>query len=482
VDYTATFGKANRSSHTDMKNSPCVKRLAAVIFLLAAASYSSTAAPQNPEAKSTASCDAQAVNYKGWQAQQISNSWVKLIFVPQNGGRLMQVIFNEHPFLFVNPSYAGKYLPPSGNQWFNYGGDKLWVLPEGNDDEKHWVGNSDLLDDGPFEFKVLSQGQRCEVLLTGPADPQTGLQFSRTVSIEADSSRIKFHAIIKNATGHPIEWSVQSVSQYDTGDAKDPAHHNRNIWGFSRANPSSAYLNRYHVKFGPAENSAVEVRESGLFAAHYVPLAAELWLDSRDGWLAVVDGESRYAMVERFRYDESRQYPGKASVIFWMNGPELRQHPDGSTTFGSENKEGQPFYMEAELNSPMVRLEPGETFAFDTQWFPTRADKDFQDVTDAGAVVKSFHATRGVDEDKISLSGAFGVFFAGKLRAHLYNAHGMLLETRLLMDVDPRNPVSLQTALNGVRGVGRISLHLVDTDGVDRGSLGEVPVEAPTKD
>jgi hypothetical protein len=30
--------------------------------------------------------------------------------------------------------------------------------------------------------------------------------------------------------------------------------------------------------------------------------------------------------------------------------------------------------------------------------------------------------------------------------------------------------------------VGRISLHLVDTNGVDRGSLGEVPVETPTKD
>ena len=105
---------------------------------------------------------------------------------------------------------------------------------------------------------------------------------------------------MKNATGHPIEWSVQSVSQYDTGDAKDSSRHNRNFWAFSRMNPSSSYLNRYHVKFGPAENSAVQVRENGLFAGHYVPLAAELWLDSKDGWLAVVDGDTRYAMVERF--------------------------------------------------------------------------------------------------------------------------------------------------------------------------------------
>jgi hypothetical protein len=466
-----------------MKNLQLVLRLAAPFILcLATAGRINVSAQQKPEAHAAASCRVEPLNYQGWQAQQVSNAWVKLIFVPQNGGRLMQVIFDEHSFLFVNPRYAGKYLPPSSSQWFNYGGDKLWVLPEGNDDEKHWVGNSDILDDGPFEFQILSQGPRCEISLTGPADPQTGLQFSRTVSLEADSPRIKFHAVMKNATGHPIEWSVQSVSQYDTGDAQDSSHHNRNFWGFSRANTTSGYLNRYHVKFGPAENSAVGVRENGLFAAHYVPLAAELWIDSKDGWLAVVDGDSHYAMVERFRYDESKHYPGKASVIFWMNGPELRQHPDGSTTFGREDKESQPFYMEAELNSPLVRLEPGESYNFDTQWFPTRADRDFQDTTDAGIIIKPLYVTRGADGDKISLAGSFGVFYSGKLEAWLYDAHGLLLETRPLMEVDPRNPALLRATVTGAVRVGRISLHLADINGLDRGSLGEVPVELPTKD
>jgi hypothetical protein len=215
-----------------------------MILFLASAVQSGVSAQQKAEVSAGNSCRVEATNYKGWQAQQVSNPWVKLIFVPQNGGRLMQVIFDGHPFLFVNREYEGKYLPPSEHQWFNYGGDKLWVLPEGNDDEQHWVGNSDVLDDGPFAFKVLSQGQRCEVSLTGPADPRTGLQFTRTVILGADSSRIGFHALITNATGHPIEWSVQSVSQYDTADAKDPMHHNQNIWGFSSANPASSYLNR----------------------------------------------------------------------------------------------------------------------------------------------------------------------------------------------------------------------------------------------
>jgi hypothetical protein len=311
-----------------------------------------------------ASCRVEQIGYQGWQAQQVSNAWVKLIFVPQNGGRLMQVIFDGHPFLFVNQRYAGKYFPPSSTEWFNYGGDKLWVLPEGTEDEHHWAGNSDLLDDAPYDFQVLSQSQRCEVSLTGPSDPQTGLQFVRMVSLGSDSPLITFHATMKNTSGHPIDWSMQSVSQYDTADAKDPAHHNRNFWAFTPTNSSSSYLN--HVKFGPAENSAAQVRANGLFAVHYMPLAAELWVDSREGWLAVVDGDTGYAMVERFRYDDTKPYPGKASVIFWTNGAQLHQHPDGTTTFGAAEEVPPAIYMEAELNLPMARLDPGQSYHFDT--------------------------------------------------------------------------------------------------------------------
>ena len=103
------------------------------------------------------SCHVEPADYKGWHTQQLSNRWVRLIVLPQNGGRLIQVIFAGHPYFFVNPKYEGKYLPPSESQWFNYGGDKLWLLPEGNDDEQHWAGNSDLLDDGPYSIRKRSE-------------------------------------------------------------------------------------------------------------------------------------------------------------------------------------------------------------------------------------------------------------------------------------------------------------------------------------
>jgi hypothetical protein len=429
------------------------------------------AGPSQP----SSSCRVEATNYKGWGAEQLSNRWLKLVVVPQNGGRLMQVIFNGHPYLFVNPTYEGKYLPPDPSKWFNYGGDKLWLLPEGNDDEQHWVGNSDLIDDGSYAFRKVSEGQECEIVLTGPTDPQTGIQIKRTIHLDADSPRIRFHATMQNTTGHVIEWSMQSVSQYDTADHAAPSRRNPNFWTFTPANPASSYLNRYHVRFGPAENPAVSVRDDGLFALHYAHFAAELWLDSTPGWLAVVDGDSLYAMVERFRYEKNETYPGKASVIFWMNGPETRLSSAGEPSLTSGG-DGSPYYLEAEINSPLVQLRPGESRDLDTEWFPTRAGNEFHGVEDAGIVVHPLQAAR-LKSGHIQLSGSFGVFFAGRLVAHLYNENGAGVGMMALNQVDPADLVVLETELTPPAKVSRLSLHLEEANGLDRGSLQEVKVE-----
>jgi len=424
-------------------------------------------------------CHIDTVDYQGWHAEQISNRWLQLVVVPQNGGRLIQVTFSRHPYLFVNPKLAGKYFPPSSDQWFNYGGDKLWLLPEGNNDEQHWVGNSDVLDDGPFTFRKVSEGKECEIELSGPKDPQTGIQFSRRISIDAESPRIRFQASMKNVSGHPLEWSMQSVSQYDTSNrsaAKEGSGSpmNRDFWTFTPVSPASSYLNRYHVRFGPAENRAVEVRDDGLFTVHYVHQAAELWLDSTAGWLAVVDGSSSYAMVERFQYDTTRPYPGKASVIFWTNGPEMRLKDDGEIVL-SRDPDASPYYLEAELNSPMCRLRPGESCNFDTEWFPTRAGTEFHGVSDAGILIHPLKAVRA-QNDAIKLSGAFGVFFSGHLEAWLYDEHGANLAKTRIADVSPAEAVSLEKEIPATKAA-RVSLHLIDDGGVDRGSLQELRIE-----
>jgi len=450
-------------------------RFMTAFLLVFAVSLLGGAAQGRQQAPSGSVCRIEPVDYRGWSGQQLANRWVKLVVVPQNGGRLMQVTFAGHDYLFVNPALSGKYQAPSAEQWFNYGGDKLWLLPEGDDDEQHWRGNSDLLDDGPYTFRKVAEGERCEIELASPADPQTGVQFIRTIALDTNSPHIQFHARMKNITGHTIEWSMQSVSQYDTGAAGDPGKRNPDIWGFTPANPASGYLNRYHVRFGPAENPAASVREDGLFAIHYAHLAAELWIDSAAGWLAVVDGTSRFAMVEKFEYEPRRTYPGRASVIFWTNGPELHLAESGEAEFGG--KHDSPYYMEAELNSPMCRLKPGEECSFNTDWFPTRTASDIRDVSDAGLIVRPLRFLRRHD-GKLQLSGAFGVFYAGHLVANYYDGRGVKLAAVQIADASPAELVDLHTEVSPGGKAARVSLHLIDEAGVDRGALQEVRLTA----
>ena len=422
-----------------------------------------------------AGCKIANTEYSGWQAVEMSNPWVTLTIVPQFGGRLMQVTFGGHDYLFVNQQLKGQTHSPEESaaqrRWFNYGGDKIWPMPEGNDDERHWPGaEGEPLDSGPFRWQVLQQDSTCAVRLTGPPDAAIGQQYVRDISIGSASPVISFHAVMRNVSGYPQTWSEQSVSQYNTADARNPSQPNPDIWGFTPVNPRSVYLNSYHIHTGSASTPGYSVRD-GLFAVHAGNAGGEVWIDSPGEWLAVVDGASEYTMVERFRYDRTAEYPGQATVIFYTTGQNRRAAPPPS----SDNS-GRPaiHYMEAEVNSPMVKLEPGESYAMDTQWYPTRMGSEFKSATYAGVVGRALTAWKGADG--IAVTGKFGVFFPGHLELRLYGAGGARLDVRKLQEVTPLDLVDLQQGVPAPPETVRVSLHLIDREGVDRGPLGETLV------
>jgi hypothetical protein len=103
---------------------------------------------------------------------------------------------------------------------------------------------------------------------------------------------------------------------------------------------------------------------------------------------------------------------------------------------------------------------------------------EFHGVSDAGILIRPLQATR-LENGKLKLSGTFGVFFSGRLVAHFYNEHGASLGTMPVADVSPSDEVSLQVEVAPQGKPARVSLHLEDSNGVDRGSLQEIPVGAP---
>ena len=408
-------------------------------------------------------CRVHPVDYKGWSAEEIGNQWVTLTLVPRLGGRLMQVRFGPHAYLFVNKAYEGKYLPPvrpdAAAEWYNYGGDKLWPLPEGRKDRQHWPGPiADALDDGDYAFSILSQGSECKVRLDGPADARTGLEYSREVGLQADSPRISFHAVMKNASTHPIRWSLQSVTQYNTADPTGQKASSE-IWAFTAANERSAYPLGYTVRSGNQAPAGLSLK-NGLIALHYGFVEYELWFDTQDGWLAIADALSQHAMVERFRVQKDQEYPGKATVIFYTNG--------------SEPPDEDLFYMEAEINSPMVDLQPGETYAMDTEWYPTRAGRDILGVTEGGVVREHLRISRASGRGK--LTGAFGVFFAGEIVAKFLDQSGTAISEKTLKRVSPDEPVKFAEKIGVPKGTKKVTLYLVEARTHNRRLLDEVLV------
>jgi hypothetical protein len=443
------------------------------LFLCAAVLGSFTGSTLLGQAGAKASCTVQAADYLGWKAEELANQWVKLEIVPQLGGRLMQVTFGGHDYLFVNQQLKGQVIPPetAGQHWNNYGGDKIWPMPEGEDDEQHWAGaGGEPLDNSPFSLQVLSQGEQCAVRLTGLVDPAIGQQYIREISITAGSPVISFRAVMKNVTGYPQTWSEQSVSEYNAAAPDDPNQFNPKFWGLTPANPASVFLRSYQVVSGMAQNRGYSV-SGGLFRLHWGDLGGEVWVDSPAGWLAVVDGSTGYTMVERARYQPTAQYPGKATMLFFTTGTQPHSAPAPAPA-------GPPiYYMEAEVNSPMIELAPGESYAMDTQWYPTRMGEDFQTATYGGVVGQPL-AVAGTPNGLV-LTGAFGVFYAGKLVARYYSRGGAALGAATLDSVTPLQPIKLQTTVQAPAGTARVSLHLLDQQGLDRGPLGETLVNPP---
>ncbi|RXH54367.1 hypothetical protein [Granulicella sibirica] len=421
-------------------------------------------------------CSVHPVTYQGWEAQEVTNQWLKLTVVPQLGGRLMQVEFDGHPYLFVNPKFRGQYISPTEAKggWINYGGDKIWPMPEGDQDDHHWVLASTAIDDLPYAFKVLSQGKECAVQLDGQPDTITGLQYSRTITISATSPEIHFHAVTKNAATHPIEWSVQSVSQYDLSDHTNPTDYNHDLYAYTPAKPNSTYPDGYHVRSGLADDPSFSIQKD-LFQLHWKYFENEVWLDSPAGWLAVLDRQSHFGMIEHFTYIPAGNYPGKATTIFYKNGPGVRFDKQDHATIPDTTQLATPYYMEAEINSPIVKLAPNQTYAFDTTWSPIYTTGTPISVNPTGLVTQAFTAT--AEGTQLTLTGTVTAFAPGTLVLSYLNQRGAEIEKQTLGPIAVGvEAVIQQQGLTPPAGTKAIALKLVDQNNKDLGILARTDI------
>lgn len=416
--------------------------------------------------------------YRGWTVYRLTNGIVSLYVAPDIGGRAIQMQLGDQEFFFVNPDLAGKVLPPEQNNvktgWANYGGDKVWPAPEGWRGDNEWPSIPYyVLDGSKFASQVVTETpEEVAVRVTSPPDPRTGVQFERTFHVYAGTTRIKVDQVMRNISRREIRWGIWHLIQNDAADAHDPSKPNPALYMYIPLNPRSHYAEGYYKPYGDARHPSYELIDGGrMLQVHYLYRVGKAAADTDRGWYAVVNGQKNIGFVESFKYFAGAEYPDGASVETWNDGPgTISRGPFDQTLENDPTK--TPYFLESEVLSPYATLAPGEEYRFPVDWAPTRVPNPIRDSSSAGAVSEPLSAN--IQGDRITLKGVFGVFSPGTLEATFYSPFGEELSHVNLQAVDPREVVHLEKSVLLPANAFRVSILVRDTDGENRGFLGNV--------
>jgi hypothetical protein len=419
--------------------------------------------------------------YDGWSVFRLSNGVISLYIAPEIGGRAIQLEIGHRGLFFVNPSLAGKVLPANQDNlktgWANYGGDKVWPAPEGWMSDNQWPSIPYyVLDGSSFASEVVKDtGAEVAVRVTSPPDPRTGVQFSRIFHVYAGDTRVTVEQTMRNISKRQIRWGIWHLIQNNAADAQDPSKPNPQLYMYVPVNLHSMYPKRYTIVYGDAKHPSYKLSDDGkLLRIHYIYMVGKVALDSNAGWYAVVNGQKDIGFVETFKYFPGREYPDHASVESWNDGPgRVSRGPFFQTLLDDPQK--TLYFLETEVLSPYATLDPGEQYEFTVHWAPTSVTNPIVNAVWAGAISQPLSAM--VEGSNVMLKGTFGVFVPGELVANFYSVMGEVLGNTALQTVDPRQVVRLDKTAKLPAGTFRVSIYVRDSEGQNRGYLGNVVLD-----
>ncbi|MFN2135308.1 MAG: DUF4380 domain-containing protein [Candidatus Promineifilaceae bacterium] len=427
-------------------------------------------------------CHAYESPFHGWSAAVLENDLIRLVAVPDIGGRIMAYDLGPYPFLFVDPDLAGKLFSAEENQgdgslaaWKNYGGDKTWPAPQGWDNEQQWHGPPDpVLDTGRYTLDDLSAGSAtASVQMTSPPDPRTGVQITRRFTIIRDSSRVAVDLSFTNVSDKTKCWSIWDVIQLraERRDENGRRRYDPACTITVPINPQSRFPRGYNVMFGDENNPQWQVDEArGLFVGRYLWEIGKVGLDSTAGWIAFSQGSEGYAFVELFAVEGEGDYPDEgATVECWTVGAGQVANLDYAET--------DIYLMEAELLGPLLDIAPGQTINFSATWGVCRCPGLVVDVTDAGCTVQSLKAV--AQGQYVRLTGKFGLFDRGESFLIWLDEDKEEVSRHSLGSVDPLAIVTLDSIVPIPAYGENLEIRIVSAaDGRERRLAGASPVHA----
>ena len=284
--------------------------------------------------------------FKGWDAVWMERPPLALALVPQVGGRVMGMAWNDHQLAFTMPALEGRTEDVAGATdvrarkrelgFALWGGDKTWLAPQ-----SRWTDALPFLDldAGAYASAIEAEGpDKAVVSMTSPICRETGVRIRRTIRMDSGSPGWTVVHRLENASHREVEWGP---------------------WGVAMVNrPGRAYL--------PTRPDSACPGGLMTFAEEGDSVAAREHVVSRLGAIAVI------ACTELVQFKFGTESPeGWVVAILESPGDRLtgyrkRVNAGPGARFGHGcsaevfNSASHP-YLEMEVHGPLARIAPGAT-------------------------------------------------------------------------------------------------------------------------
>lgn len=297
------------------------------------------------------------MEYGGWKnCLAISNGVVKCIVTTDIGPRVVFYGFADGSNEFYE---AEEDMGKTGDsQYHSYAGHRLWHGPQVEP-------RCCLPDNEPVEYEIRKDG----VLLTQKTEEGSHIQKFMEISMAEDGTEVTVRHRMKNHGMWSAELTIWALTMMKAGGVEYIPYsrkqtgllHNRTIslWPWTKMDDSrldwgSEFVTLSHDPEAPAVIPEENYKN-----------AVKIGLNNEEGYAAYFN--EGHLFVKEFEVQEGRTYP------------------DGGCTYETYT---DPFMVEMESLSPMLKLEPGETAEHVERWKLFRQVERPESQAEAGEVLR----------------------------------------------------------------------------------------------
>lgn len=262
----------------------------------------------------------------------IGNGRVRVGVDPAHGGRIVEYAAGGKNVLFEDPAHPG-WLYPDNNHWLGYAGGRFDIGPE------EALPEHPILTTGPWTCVRVDD---LHLRLESPPDPASGVQLTRDLVLDRQSSRLRITQTMRNITDRTLRRAYWGRSLVNGGGISVTAltANSRFPNGYIQANGWPDF--QFMIK---PKDPAVTIT-GGYLVVRGVP-QNKIGLDSHAGWLAYLTPQNQL-FYKRFPTFPDRRYADIAglTMAIWTDkgrmyeleplGPEEVLAPGGSAAFTEE--------------------------------------------------------------------------------------------------------------------------------------------------